>query len=213
MDGVTCREDKEENMRKRVMAFFTIVVVPLSAYSQTPSQSRCSLTEASSPIVRGLRLGMTTDQLLALFPASAKRKETRDAVEKAMAATGNQPVYLSFDPSTDSAKEFAGVESISAGLYKGRVTDLSVVYSGATWRTTDEWLAKVSEAFKLPAAQDWTVGPSENPNKVLNCDGIEIEAAIQGGSASIRIRNTAHLRGIEERAAAAEERKRREIRP
>ncbi|MEK6287519.1 MAG: hypothetical protein AABO57_17385 [Acidobacteriota bacterium] len=182
-------------MNKRAMAFFMLVFVTLSANSQALSQSKCSLTKDNSPSVRGLRLGMSTEQLLALFPGSAKRwanepKTMRDARERAMAATSNETAYLSFDPATDAAKEqFTDVLSVSVGLHKGRVVDFSVTYADATMSTIDEWVAKVAEMFKLPGTQAWMVGPSENPNKVLKCDGLEIEAALQGGSASIRIRN------------------------
>jgi hypothetical protein len=47
----------------------------------------------------------------------------------------------------------------------------------------------------------------------LRCDGIEIEAAIQGGGGSVRLRNTEVFRGIEERAKAAEEKRRRDFKP
>ncbi|MEK6409105.1 MAG: hypothetical protein AABN34_19450 [Acidobacteriota bacterium] len=206
-------------MNKRAMAFFMLVFVTLSANSQALSQSKCSLTKDNSPSVRGLRLGMSTEQLLALFPGSATRwakepKTMRDARERAMAATSNETAYLSFDPATDAAKEpFAGVDSVSAGLYSGRVIDFSVLYLDATFRTIDEWVAKLSETFKLPGAQDWVVGSSENPHRVLKCAGIEIEAAIQGGSASIRLRNTDVFKAMQEFTTAAEEKKRREIKP
>jgi hypothetical protein len=162
---------------------------------------------------------MSTEQLLALFPGSAKRwakdpKKMRDAREKALADNSGEPVYLSFDPATDAGREqFANVDSVSAALYTGRVVDLNLVYVGATWRTIDEWVATISETFKLPGAQDWVVGPTENPHRVLTCNGIEIEAGIQGGSASIRIRNVEWLKAMEERTATAEEKKRREIKP
>lgn len=79
-------------MSKIVRVFFTLVFVTLSAYSQAPSQSRCSLT-GQFPSVRGMRLGITIDQLQALFPGGAKRKEIRDALEKAKAATSILPPF------------------------------------------------------------------------------------------------------------------------
>lgn len=206
-------------MSNRVIAILTLVFVTILGSSQALSQSRCNLTKDNSPSVRGLRLGMSTEQLLALFPGSAKRwakdsKAIRDAHEKAMAANSSEPVYLSFYPATDAAKEqFADVDSVSVVLYTGWVVDFSFVYIGATWRTIDEWVATVSETFKLPGAQDWVVGPSEHPDKVLKCNGIEIEAGIQGGSASIRIRNVDWLKAMEERTTAADEKKRRDVKP
>src|SRR5712692_9902596 len=133
MDGV-----KEENMNKLVIASFALVFVTISTCSQALSQSKCSMTEANSPSVRGIRLGMGTEQLLALFPGSTKRwakqmsaKEMRQTLEKAKAATSSEPVYLSFEPSSDADKEqFAGVQSVSAGIYKGRVMDFNIKYVG-----------------------------------------------------------------------------------
>lgn len=201
-------------MNKRVLALFTLMVLTVSAYSQTPGSSKCSLTATNAPSVRGLRLGMSTDELLALFPGSAKRKEMAADVEKAKAAAGGEPGYLSFYPATDSGQEqFAGVDSVSAGLLNGQVADFTVVYGGATWSAIDGWVAKLSETFKLPGAQGWVTGPSETPNRVLQCEGITIEAAIQGGSASIRILKTEILKAMQDRTYAAEEKKRREMKP
>lgn len=198
-------------MSKHVMALLPLMVLTVSAYSQTSGDSNCSLTATNAPTVRGLRLGMTTDQLQAVFPGSLKRKEIRDALKKAQATTNIEPVYLSFDPALDSGKEqFAGVDSVSAGLLNGRVVDFTVLYGGATWSAVDGWVAKLAEAFKLPGAQSWKVGPSETPNKVLVCDGIAIEAAVLGGGASIRI---LHKTMQSDLANAAEEKRRREMKP
>jgi hypothetical protein len=216
---------QEKNMNMRVIALFTLVAVPISAHSQTISQSRCTLKEADSPSVRGLRLGMSTQELLAVAPGIARRwakepKKIREAREKAMDLISGEPFPLSFEPATDAATDkfaskdqFAGVDSVSVVLYKGRVTDFTVVYVGAVWNTIDEWLAKVSESLRLPGPQEWVIGPSESPNKVLKCSGIEIEAAIQGGSSSITIRNTEYLKGAEELVTKGEEKKRREFKP
>ena len=205
-------------MNKLAIAFVALAFVTVTAISQAsnprPARPKCNLTEATAPSVRGLRLGMSTQQLLALFPGSSKRREMKGAVDMANAATGNEAAYLVFDPATDGdAKQFSGVDSVSAGLNKGRVIDFSIQYGGVTWSDIDEWVAKLSESLKLQGAGDWTVGPSENPNKVLRCEGIEIEAAIQGGGSSIRIRNTEYVKADAERANAAEEKKRREIKP
>ena len=203
---------QEENMKKLAIAFFTLAFMTITVYSQ--AQSGCSLTEATSPKIRGLRLGMTTQELLALFPDSTKRKEIKDALEKSRAPNIDEAVYLTFDPAADSGKsEFADVGSVSAGLHKGKVMDLAIQYVSPPWGSIDEWVAKVSESFQLPGPQGWKSGPNETPNRVLRCVGIEIEAAIQGGGGSIRLRNTEVFKGIEERAKAAEEKRRRDFKP
>lgn len=204
-------------MNKIALAF-ALIFVAASAASQTsnnkPAQTRCTLTEATAPSVRGLRLGMSVEQLLALFPGVTKKKEMKDAIEQAKSATGAEAAYLGFDPAVDGdARQFAGVDSVSAGIYKARVVDLSLQYGGATWNNIDQWIARLSETFKLPRAREWVAGPNEAPNKVLRCDGVLIEAAIQGGSASMSIRNSVYIAQAEERAKAAEEKRRQEIKP
>jgi hypothetical protein len=177
-------------MKFFVTAFLTFAFVAISA-NQEFARPKCNLTEATSPNISGLRLGMTTQQLLAMFPNAGKRREVKDALMTAKTVGAGETTYLTFDPATDGSKDqFPGVDSVSAGLRKDRVVDLNVSYVGTSWGRIDDWVAKLSETFKLPGAQDWVTGPSENPNKVLKCDGVEIEAAIQGGGASMRIRNT-----------------------
>lgn len=205
-------------MNKRVMAVFTLVLMTISAHSQAATQpltqARCNLTASTAPDIRGLRLGMTTESLLALFPGSSKRKEIRDALEKVKASTSEEITYLSFYPATDgSGGKFAGIDSVSVGLYKGRAVDFNILYVGTPWRTIDDWVAKLSETLTLPGAPEWVAGPNESPNKILRCNGIEIEAAIQGGGSSIRIRNAEALKGMAERGNAGEEKKRREFKP
>jgi len=205
-------------MNKNAVALITMILVTVSVISTAathkPTQTRCSLTEATAPSIRGLRLGMTFDELLALFPGIAKKKDLKDVIEKAKSTSAIDAAYFGFDPATDGdAQKFAGVDSVSAGVYKGRVVDFSVQYSGATWKNIDEWIARLSESFPPLSAQSWTAGPNEAPNKVLNCDGIVIEAAILGAGASIRMRTNAYIQGVEERAKAAEEKKRQATKP
>jgi len=205
-------------MKKTVIATLIVAWITIPLYGKVTgrrsAQPKCPATEADSPSVRGLRLGMTIDQVLALFPAAIKRKEAKPAIEKAKAANSSETVFISFDPATDSGKQqFVGVDAVSVGTYKGRVVDFSILYLGPTWKNIDEWIGKISEAFNLPSARDWVAGPDETPNKVLKCGGIEIEGAIQGGGGSIRIRNTEYLKGMEEHANAQEEKKKRAFKP
>jgi len=205
-------------MKKRVIALFTLVVVTISTYSQAAGQSKCTLTETNSPSVRGLRLGMSTQELLALFPGSAARwakqpKDVREAREKAMAQTNSEPAFLAFEPADAAKDRFSGVDSVSIALYKDRVVEYTVQYTGTVWTSIDEWIGRLSETLTLPGSRDWEVGPSENPNKVLKCSGVEIEAAIQGGGSSISIRNVQYPKGLGDRSNSGAEQKRREFKP
>jgi hypothetical protein len=203
-------------MNKLAVAFLALAFVTVPVISQASTTQRaktkCNLTDNSAPSVRGLRLGMSTQELLALFPGVTNRREMKDAIEKAKSGAGGEVVYLGFEAATEGdAQQFAGVVSVAAGVAKARVVDFSIQYAGATWSTIDEWVTKLSETLKLPGKGNWTAGMSESPNKVLRCGGIEIEAAIQGDGASIRITNTAFFKPTDDRAA--EQKKRREFKP
>ncbi|HEV8485266.1 MAG TPA: hypothetical protein VGV87_17110 [Blastocatellia bacterium] len=198
-------------MNRIAIAFSALALMTMPAYAQQP-QAQCGLTEATSPSVRGVRLGMSTEQLLALFPANARRRDFKDALERVKTASSDETARLSIDPMIDASGD-TSAGAVAVGLTKGRVTDFTISYVGPTWRNVDEWVAKLTESLKLPAGRTWTVGPNENPNKILRCNGIEIEAAIQGGGGSITIRNTEQVKVGEQRRDAGEEKKRREFKP
>lgn len=205
-------------MKRIIVSFFTLVLPMVPAYaavkSQPPAQSNCNLTAADSPNIRDIRLGMSLQQLLALFPASNRRKEMKEALEKARETTGNEIVYLSFNPATDGSSErLSGIDSVLVGMHKGQVVDFHVSYAGPTWNTVEEWIEKLSQTLGLPKAKAWVVGPNENPNKILKCKEVEIEAGLQGAGASIRIRNMKFVKGVDERKEEEEERKRRAFKP
>jgi hypothetical protein len=205
-------------MNKKAVALITMTLVTASlisnAATNSAAQTRCTLTEATAPSIRGLRLGMTVDELLAVFPGIAKKRDMKSVIERAKSTSAADASYLGFDPTTDGdAQRFAGVDSLSAGIYKSRVVDLSVQYVGANWQNIDEWIARLSESFRLPSAQSWTDGQSEAPSKILKCDGIVIEAAVMGGGSAIRLRSTAYDQEAAERAKAAEEKKREAVKP
>ena len=206
-------------MIRIVMAVLALalVTVPTNARVNPPqlTGANCDLTEATSPTIRGVKLGMTMPQSVGLFPGARERAEITDAVKRIKAGTGHEVVYLSFYPATDapSKSDFAGVDSIGVGIFDGRVIDLLVTYVGVTWNSIDEWVGKLSETLRLPPAGAWMAGPSEAPNKVLKCKGVDIEAAIQGGGASIRIRNSEAFKTLETHQNPDDKRERRGFKP
>jgi hypothetical protein len=199
-------------MNRIAVSLFTLALaLAFSSGYGLAAQSRCALTESNAPTIRGLRLGMTFDQVVALFPGSSRRKEMRDAIEKAKAAPAGEVAYLGFDAASDGAKDqFAGIDSVQVGLSKGRVVDFTVQYVGPSWSNIDEWVTKLSETLGLPGKQEWVVGPNENPNKILKCKGVEIEAATQGGGSSIRVHITEPMAGG---TGSGEEGKRKVFKP
>lgn len=192
-----------------LFALASILITDIQVTDRAFAQSRCSLTEATAPAVRGIKLGMSVDQIAALFPGSTRRKETKDALANAKA--GTEVVHVTFEASDGGKDQNTDVASFSVGFHKGRVIDLSIQYLGPEWKNVDEWIAKLSEALGLPRVNNWQPGPSETPNKVLRCSGIEIEAAAEGGGGSITIRSTETHNDSQDRAR--EEKKKRDFKP
>jgi len=199
-------------MIKTSITLFALTLLPVPASVATTdtqnAQSACTLTEANAPGVRGLKLGMSTEQLLTLFPGSTKREEVRDALESAKRSGGSETVYIGFEPRSDvSGSTFAETDSIGVALQKGRVVQFVVQYAGPSWRDIDEWIAKLSETLKLPGAGEWEPGQDETPSKFLKCRGVEIEAAVQGGGASIRVWDTAAFKSMGTKSGDEQKRK------
>jgi hypothetical protein len=203
-------------MKRTVTAFLALALTSMTAHGQIAApqsgRSGCTLTEANAPVIRGVKLGMTVDQVVGLFPGSSKTRETKDAIDRAKAAPPSETVYIALDaPMAKTGSD--DVSGVSVGFTQGKVTDFSIIYVGTTWRSVDEWVGKLAESLKLPAASTWVVGPNETPNKVLRCRGLEIEATIQGGGASVRLRNTDKNSGGRESNASEESRRRRDFKP
>ncbi|HEY7544463.1 MAG TPA: hypothetical protein VID27_06260 [Blastocatellia bacterium] len=203
------------------MKFLRIILIVLLitssiATGQTANQQSaatgCNLTETTAPAIRGIRLGMTAEQLLALFPGSSEKAAIKRALEEAKSPKSYDIGRLYFQISEYAEKDrFAGVDYVSVVTYKDRVTEFTVLYNGPNsdgpyWRHIDEWIAKLSEAFGLPGAAYWEGG-------TLKCSGIEIIADIQSGAGKISLRNPAYHKEVRDHAKAYEEKKRREFKP
>ncbi len=212
-------------MNRLSACMLAAIFVAAAGLAQTPAQnqnpSTCSLTPAQSPSIRGIKLGMSTDQILSIFPESSQRPEIKAALGNAEGYPHYGVVRLSFKLSTypSVAKDrFAGVQEISVVLFDSRVTELGVFYEGRdvhsrgpSWFNVDDFIAKLSEAFALAPARDWLQN-GQNV-KTLKCSGMEIEASIVIGGGSISVRNTGYKDVFKERVAADEEKRRSEFKP
>jgi hypothetical protein len=214
--------------------FMTMLAMALGAIAgsaQTPAQpqapvqpqntSKCSLTPAQAPAIRGIKLGMSTEEIVSLFPGSRQRPEIKTALESSEGYPNYGVARLYFQPSTypTVAKDrFAGIEGISVTLFDGRVVELWATYAGRdsrprgpVWPNVDEFIAKLSEAYALPSARDWRQVAQDY--KVLECSGLNIEATVPIGSGSVSLRATKFFDTSRERAAEDEQKIRREFKP
>jgi len=144
----------------------------------------CQLTLAGAPDIKGLKLGMTPKEVLALFPGSEEDAEVSASLARPPSQFGVSGFLIR--PDRYKSKEtFAGINQITFTLLDGRVSGFSVGYNGPEYSHVDKFVAKFTEGTTLPAADAWEayVG-MDTQLKILKCSELEIRvfAGGQGGS-------------------------------
>jgi len=163
------------------------------AVVQSPSQTNnadgqdkptCQLTLAGAPDIKGIRLGMTPEQVLALFPGSNEDADLRSRLSQPPSPFGVSGFVVRPDK-YQSKDKFAEVTQITFTLLDGRVSTFSVGYNGPEYSHVDKFVAKFVEGTNLPAVDQWEayVG-MDNQLKSLKCSEVEIRvfAGGQGGN-------------------------------
>jgi hypothetical protein len=183
----------------------TTSVVP----GQTPSTAAgdCKLTMAQAPAIRGIRLGMTVDQALAVFPGAQADSDVR--ANLAREHFGSQGV--SIDPAKyESTEKFVGVNSISFGFLDGRLTRFSIQYKGPEWKSDEQFAAKVAEALSLPGVESWKPIPN---GLALSCEGFRIGVSAGPYSIFMNDPRVDVAKIVNDRAEVPKEQARRAFKP
>ncbi|HXG94720.1 MAG TPA: hypothetical protein VNN73_20425 [Blastocatellia bacterium] len=201
-------------MKQLLLITSLFALAPL-AYGQTTNtdapQQECKLTVAQAPAIRGLRLGMTVEQVVELFTGNSQDEELSNQIK------GNSDkfgvAHLTVTPSSYPSKaKFAGVNLVRIIFLDGRVNSFSINYKGPEWDNVDQFITKLSEVYNLPVAKAWRP-VSESQRKSLKCDGFEIRAVGYSGETSIQITNAQLGKTAYERREEAKEKARREFKP
>lgn len=207
-------------MNRAILTTLIIVSIMPAAFTQTlsqqPSASRCNLTLAQAPIIRGLRLGMGVDELLTLFPRSREDPEIISTLASAKGAPNYGLANLGFAshkyPSSPLSKN---VNLFSIQMFDNRVSSIDVYYNGPAWTNVDEMIVKVAQSLNLPGAQDWSQSFSQN-TKSLKCNGFEVSVTAVGEAtccSNIRFSISGIERQRMERKFAEQEKARSEFVP
>src|SRR5262245_14564835 len=96
-----------------------------------PQKSTCKLTLAQAPVIHGLRLGMTSDELFAIFPANEREEFDRAQRLKSAELPPNYGyTNFQFSLSNYATKDrFTGISSITLGLFDRKVVTIDADYS------------------------------------------------------------------------------------
>jgi hypothetical protein len=206
---------------KRIFLAAICTLTALSAYGQAqtapPGISSCTLNVAQAPAVRGVKLGMTVDELLALFPGSAENQQTKQILAEADGNPRLGAAFFGISPAGYSTRErYAGISSYGVQAFDRRIVGLYVNYegppNGPRWTNVDDLTEKFVESFKLPGTANWLLDRSD-ARRGLQCHGFQVFALISGDRATLMLIEPEWVQTQKARLAAYEEQKRREFKP
>jgi hypothetical protein len=147
------------------------------------SKAMCTLITTQAPDIHGLRLGLTTQQVLDLFPGSRDDAEVRAAAESQSAVGASS--FLVRPEKYGVEKTFVGINHFTFNFLDKRLMTVRAGYSGPQWKNVDEFVKKFSEGKTLPQLEAWEAYTGlDTQLKTLTCDGFEISvfAGGEGGN-------------------------------
>ena len=203
---------------RQVIFVVLLLCLAATAKDQGPSSSTanqpCKLTVAQSPEIRGIRLGMTAAKLQAAFPEENNQAAIEIALKESKQPTKYGAGRAALQPSQSTPNpKFSNVGYIDIDLLDERVSAFSVGYYGPEWKSTEQFIAKLLEAFHLPAAENWS-GAAADPNRSLRCEGFVINAFSSGGGNSlVTVGDVSASKIVNDRREAAKEKVRQAFKP
>lgn len=164
------------------------------------------LAVAQAPDIGGLKLGMSIEQVLALFPGIKDNAEVRASLSGPASPFGDLSLIISPE-NYSPKKKFDRVSQIVVTFLDGRVSTLIVSYDGPMWEHVDGFVAKYSAETKLPAADSWDafVG-MDTQLKTLRCKDFEVSVFAGGNNVNInyvQLRDMTAQQKLKERKARA----------
>jgi hypothetical protein len=134
-------------MARRLIAYGLVTLLGVMT-SCASEKKDCDFSVSNSPVVRGLRLGMTVDEFKAKFPASRMPDPDKFGVVS-MGDDDNGNSVLSSD-TYKSNPDFQDAEIRKLKFVDGRLADFAIVYSRACY----ELSVVISLAYESPSLSE-----------------------------------------------------------
>jgi len=153
---------------------------PSPSVAHSEQTTPCSLTKAEAPVVVGLKLGMTSEQVLALFPGGKQDPEVSAQLARPPSPLGVSSFMVhpeKFDPNN----KFAAFSQFTFTLIDGRVSSVTLGYNGPQYSNVDEFVTRFVEGTKLPPSDRWLPYTGmDNQLKILTCKDFELRVFAGG---------------------------------
>ena len=185
--------------------------------AQTPNTgasgtNECRLKLSQAPAIRGIRLGMSADQVVAQIPGSESDSNFLAGLSRDY--FGSRNASLMPGNYSTSKEKFAGIQSINLTFLDGRLVSLWIIYDGPEWRSNEQFVARLAELLNLPGVGSWR--PRNEGGLAIVCDGVEISGQALGSKiAAIGVKDTTvdAAAVVRERAEVPKEKARRAFKP
>jgi hypothetical protein len=141
---------------------------PTAQPSNSTAQSSvpCSLTMAVAPVLNGLKLGQTREEVLALFPGSKDDAEVKSNLSRPPGQLGESELIIR-PGKFESKEKFPGITHITFNLLDGRISSLNIGYNGPEYANVDEFVTKFIAGTNLPPLDQWRASTGMDKDPVL----------------------------------------------
>lgn len=165
--------------------------------------SKCALALEQAPEMRGLRLGLSKDQVIALFLGLKVPPPDELGVSQVLMRQGDKFLY--------KKPLFTDVKKVVLEFMEEKLTSMQIDYdTSIQWEGEEEFQSHISK--KLNLTGKWMISDEKGP--IIECQGFIVSAGIEGNP-YIRVedKQAAHTLATRKKLVAqrvAEEEKRRQ---
>lgn len=171
-----------------------------------PPNTSCKLSLAQAPVIRGFRLGMTSDVLFALFPAN--ERETFDRIQRLKSAE-LAPNYgyatFGFSLSNYATQDrYKGIRELSFRLLDNKIVSVRADYSDTPlFDGIEQLMAVITKQYSLPDYKEWPGHANGSNWQTLSCNGFRVQVNVNSNSNfSIEVSDPSYQKIMEDRKKA-----------
>jgi hypothetical protein len=140
--------------------------------------SDCQLPREGIQSLYGVKLGMSLEEVVSLFPASAGDANVRRALELSQSPDLATPIRIVIAAHKAANQDLADVADVKQFFFQfrdRRLFSLHVDYLSPQWKNVNDFIEQRGHLLNLPAANSWEpVEGNSLSSRYLICDGIEI---------------------------------------
>jgi hypothetical protein len=174
--------------------------------SNQEAKANCPLRIAVVPVLHGLKLGMSPDEVLAVFPGAKEDPDLKPLLSRAPSQFGATELVI--HPQKYEWKDkFPGIDHINFTFLDGHAHTINIGYTGPAYSHVDEFVNKFVAGSTLPAADQWQAYPGlDTQMKTLTCQDFEVRiyAGGEGGNQNyVLLRDLEAEKTLKDRRAKA----------